>query len=205
MFQDGIWGNCLRLVNVIFAGLLAMNFYEPVARFMTDPGKYASFLKYDELHTYTAFFDFLGFWVCFVFFAAVLIAVTDSVSRVRVRFMQIAERIGGIALSLIIGWVMSGIVLVSLHLALLGEYPFLGCFQPQANMFLGVLAPDREWLGFTRYQSEYGYSWLGTNNVFPDSGDKNFITKNWKRRIEIERYVRGQLDHPIRVVPPKNK
>ena len=201
LFQDGIWGNCLRLVNVLFAGLLAMNFYEPVAKFMTRPGDYASFMKYDDLQTFTAFFDFLAFWVCFVFFAAIMIAVTDQVSRVRVRFMQVAERAGGVVLSLIIGWVMSGIVLVSLHLAPLCEYPFLGCFQPQSNMFLGMLAPDREWLGFTRYQSLYGYSWRGTGNVFPDSGEQNFIDKHWKRRIEIERYVRGNTDHQIRVNP----
>ena len=201
LFRDGIWGNCLRLVNVLFAGLLTMNFYEPVARFLTKPGDYASFLKYDSLHTFTAFFDFLAFWVCFVFFAAVLIAITDSVSRVRVRFMQIAERIGGIALSLIIGWVMAGIVLVSLHLAPLGEYPFLGCFQPQANMFFGMLAPDREWLGFTRYQSLYGYSRSIPGCQFPDSGDQNFIDKHQKRRIEIERAMRGNSDHSIRVNP----
>jgi hypothetical protein len=201
LFQDGIWGNCLRLVNVLFAGLLAMNFYEPVARFMTEPGKTADFLKYDDLHTFTAFWDFLAFWICFIFFAAILIAVTDQVSRVRVRFLQVAERAGGVILSLIIGWVMSGIVLTSLHLAPLGEYPFLGCFQPQSSMFLGFLAPDREWLGFTRYQSKFGYCRPVSGFEFPDSGDQNFIDKHHKRRIEIERYVRGNNDHSLRVNP----
>ena len=202
LFQDGIWGNCLRLVNVLFAGLLTMNFYEPVARFLTKPGDYMASLKYDDLHSFTVFFDFLAFWICFVFFAAILIAVTGSISRVRVRFMQVAERAGGVVLSLIIGWVMSGIVLVSLHLAPLCEYPFLGCFQPQSNMFLAMLAPDREWLGFTRYQSKFGYSRPYAGSEFPDSGDQNFIDKHWKRRIEIERYVQATHDqYQIRVNP----
>jgi uncharacterized membrane protein required for colicin V production len=199
LFQDGIWGNCLRLVNVLFAGLLTMNFYEPVAKFLTRPGDYMSALKYDDMQTFTAFYDFLAFWICFVFFAAIMIAITDAVSKVRVRFLQVADRAGGIVMSLIIGWVMSGIVITSLHLAPLAEYPLLGCFQPQSSMFLGFLAPDREWLGFTRYQSKYGYSRGYEASVFPDSGDQNFIDKHHKRRIEIERYVRGNAEHSIRV------
>jgi hypothetical protein len=201
LFQDGIWGNCLRLVNVLFAGLLTMNFYELVADFLTKPGDYWSALKYEDMHMFTPFFDFLAFWLCFIFFAAFMIGITDAVSKVRVRFLQVADRAGGIALSLIIGWVMSGIVLTSLHLAPLAEYPFLGCFQPQSSMFLGFLAPDREWLGFTRYQSKYGYSRSYEASQFPDSGDRNFIDKHHKRRIEIERYVRGNAEHSAKVNP----
>jgi hypothetical protein len=203
LFQEGIWGNCLRLVNVLIAGLLTMNFYEPVAKFLTRPGDYVSFLNYD-LQSYVAFFDFLAFWICFIFFASILIAVTGRVSRVRVRFLQVAERTGSIVLSLVIGWVMSSIVLTSLHLAPLGEYPFLGCFQPKANMFLGLLAPDREWLGFTRYQSMNGYSRPYAGTEFPASAsdpNKNFIDKNHQRRIAIERYVRGNPENLIRVNP----
>ena len=31
LFRDGLWSNAIRLVNVVFAGLLAMNFYEWLA------------------------------------------------------------------------------------------------------------------------------------------------------------------------------
>ncbi len=194
-------------MNVVFAGLLTMNFYEPVAKFLTKPGNLWSSLRYDNLHSWTPFFDFLGFWICFVFFAAVLMLITDSVSRVRVRFLQIAERVGSPLIAFCIGWVMTGIVLVSLHLSPLGEYPFLGCFQPQSNMVIGLFAPDREWLGFTKYQSSYGYSRSVANERdlklarFDDAGDRNFIDKHWKRRIEIEQYVRGNGDHRILVDP----
>ena len=33
--RDGLWSNAIRLVNVVFAGLLAMNFYEPLANWLT--------------------------------------------------------------------------------------------------------------------------------------------------------------------------
>jgi uncharacterized membrane protein required for colicin V production len=196
LFNDGIWGNTLRLVNVIFAGLLAINFYEPLANLITN---YSA-----DIHSFTAFMDFLSFWICFVGFAAILMAVTDKVSRVRIRFLQIVERVGGIVLSLCVGWVMVGIVLTSLHTAPLGEYPFLGCFQPQASMFFGVLAPDREWMGFTRYESEgpmcRSVSASDLKKVaFTDIGENNLIDKHHKRRIELEKYIRGNADHKILV------
>ena len=100
---------------------------------------------------------------------------------------------------LCIGWVMMGIMLTSLHLAPLGEYPFLGSFQPQANMFFGMFAPDREWLGFTKYQSMNGFAAPASEDLrriaFPISASDNFIDKHWKRRIEIEKYIRGNYEH----------
>jgi hypothetical protein len=199
LYRDGIWSNVVRLVNMVFAGLLAMNFYEPLANFAAT--------YQEDLHTFTAFWDFLAFWVCFIGFMAVFTALTDSISRVRVRFLQIAERYGAPLVALCIGWVATCIVFTSMHLAPLGEYPLLGTFQPQTKMFFGMFAPDREWLGFTKYQSLNGFSrsakvsddFFLKHVAFSDFGDDNFIDKNWKRRIEIEKYVAGNLEHSIRV------
>ena len=130
-----------------------MNFYEPLATWLTN---YSA-----DLHTYVVFFDFLALWTCFIFFAVVFRACTDAVSRVRVRFLKIVDLWGGVVLSLCIGWVMVGFTLTSLHAGPLGQYPFLGSFQPQNSMFIGMLAPDREWLGFTKYQSSGAYLPIG--------------------------------------------
>ena len=62
LFREGIWSNVVRLVNVVFAGLLAMNFYEPLAKFAAG--------YQEDMHTFTAFWD-LAFWICFIGFAAV--------------------------------------------------------------------------------------------------------------------------------------
>ena len=123
LYRDGLWSNAVGLVNVIFAGLLAMNFYEWLAQWMTN---------YNEtLHSYVAFLDFLALWTCFVLFASLFRAATDAVSRVRVRFLSIVDLAGGILLSLCTGWIMVAFTLVSLHAAPLGKYPLLGSFQPQ--------------------------------------------------------------------------
>ena len=59
LYRDGLWGNAIRLVNVVFAGLLAMNFYEWLAKYLTNLS--------DDLHPYVPFFDFLALWICFIF------------------------------------------------------------------------------------------------------------------------------------------
>ncbi len=190
--RDGLWSNAIQLVNVVFAGLLAMNFYEWLAKFLTNYG--------EEIHTYVPFFDFLALWICFIFFAVMFRALTDMVSRVRVRFLKIVDLYGGIALSLCIGWVMVGFTLVSLHASPLGQYPLLGSFQPQKNMFFGMLAPDREWLGFTKYQSSGPYC----RSVRPEQSKQcefppDFIETQLVRRMHIENYIQGNNEHAIRV------
>jgi len=191
LFRDGLWSNAVRLLNVVFAGLLAMNFYEPLANWMMN---YSA-----DIHTYVPFFDFLALWTCFILFVVVFRAITDAVSRVRVRFLQIFDLWGGVVLSLCIGWVMVGFTLVSLHTAPLGQYPLLGSFQPQSNMFFGIFAPDREWLGFTRYQSAGPFCRAGDQGSnFPSDV---FIEKQFERRMHIEKYILHNSDHAIRVNP----
>lgn len=194
LFRDGLWNNAILLVNVVFAGLLAMNFYEWLARWLTNFSP--------EFHSYVPFFDFLALWTCFVLFMAVFRASTDAVSKVRVRFLPVADLYGGIALSLCIGWVMTGFALVSLHAAPLGENPMLGSFQSKnSNMFFGMLAPDREWLGFTAYQSWGPYCRSVGGKQFENCvfSSDYFVDQQLERRKHIERYISGNKDHYIRV------
>jgi hypothetical protein len=194
LFGDGLWSNALQLVNVVFAGLLTMNFYEWVANWLT---KFS-----DDFHAYVSFFDFLAMWICFVLFASILRGITDSVSKVRVRFLKVVDQAGGVVLSLCIGWVMVCFTLTSLHAGPLAQYPLLGSFQPQNRMFFGMLAPDREWLGFTQYQSKGPFCRSVSDEelkrcAFPS----DFIEKQMERRMHIEKYIRGNSDHKILVNP----
>ena len=99
-------------------------------------------------------------------------------------------------LSLCIGWVMVGFTLASLHAGPLGQYPLLGSFQPQNNMFFGMLAPDREWLGFTKYQSSGPFCRsVGEDQVEQCSFPSDFIEKHLERRMHVEKYILGNNDH----------
>jgi uncharacterized membrane protein required for colicin V production len=192
LFRDGLWSNALRLINVVFAALLAMNFYEPVANYAT---KWS-----EDFHSFIALIDFLALWTCFVVFVVVFRAVTDSVSKVRVKFLQVVDRPAGIVLSFCTGWVMVGFTLTSLHLSPLSQYPLLGSFRPneaQNTMFFG-LNPDREWLGFTKYESSGPFARMEDgDHSFPS----DFIETQLVRRMHVEKYISNNSDHAIRVNP----
>jgi len=186
--RDGLWNNAIRLVNVVFAGLLAMNFYEWLATWVTKVS--------ESVTPWQPLMDFLSMWTCFVLFMVVFRTATEAVSQVRVRFLKVADQAGGIALSLCIGWVMVCFTMASLHAGPLGQYPLMGSFQPQNKMVFGLFAPDREWLGFIKYQSLYGYCRAVDQDCsFPS----DFIENQMQRRQHIEKYISGNHDHAILV------
>ena len=169
-----------------------MNFYEWLANVADELQR--------SLHPYVSFFDFLALWICFILFAVVFRAVTDAVSKVRVRFLKIVDLWGGAVLSLCIGWVMVGFTLTSLHAAPLAQYPLLGSFQPQNSMFFGMFAPDREWLGFTKYQSSGPYC-RSVRRPGLQSSPPTSSRSNSNGGMHIEKYILGNPDHAILVNP----
>ena len=174
LYPEGMWSNAIRLVNVILAGLLAMNYFEPLAR------------KLDQWQpSYTYCWDFLALWMVFGGSFVVLRAVTDQISRVKVRFLKIADQIGSGVLAAAIGWLMIAFTLTTLHTAPLAENFFFGAFQPLEPMFLGT-SPDLAWLSLVRSQSVGAFSCLQTN-VFSPKGD--FVSNYTERRRGVEKHI----------------
>lgn len=138
LYTEGMWSNAIRLINVVTAALLAVNFWEPVA---------ASLDGWQPTYTYV--WDFLVLWGLFAIFMAVFRAATDLLSRVKVRFLKIADRIGSGLLSVWIGWVMVCFTMLTLHTAPLARNFLGGSLVPEERMVMG-LAPDRQWLGFVQ-------------------------------------------------------
>ncbi|MGQ9574306.1 MAG: CvpA family protein [Thermoguttaceae bacterium] len=147
-FAEGMWSNAIRLINVVTAGLIAMNFWEPLARWAEE--------NIDASYTY--FYDFLALWGLFVVSLMLLRLVTDTVSRVKVRFLRIADQIGSAGFAAASAWVLVCFTTATLHTAPLSVNPFFGGFKPEGRMFFGLLAPDIHWLGFTQYVSKGVYS-----------------------------------------------
>ena len=132
LYPDGMWGNAIRLINVIIAALLAMNFFEPLARLLE--GWWPS---------WTYCWDFIALWGVFTLSIVVLRTVTDLVSRVKVRFLKIVDQIGSAGFAALIGWVMVCFTLTTLHTAPLGQTFLFGAFQAGKPMFLGIMSPDQ--------------------------------------------------------------
>jgi len=178
-FAEGMWSNAVRLVNVVTAGLLAMNFYEPLARRLDDWDK-----------SYTYIWDFLSLWALFAVFVLVFRELTDRISHVNVRFLKVTDRIGGAVFSLLVGWVMVCFTLTTLHTAPLGRNFMWQAFSTEtdAKMFFGMAAPDRQWLGFTKNLSSGAF---GRSDTFHEFNAKHeFIPKYADRRELLEKHIR---------------
>lgn len=193
LYTEGIWGNAIRLINVVTAALLATNFWEPVA----------TWLDYKQ-PSYTYVWDFLVLWGLFGIFMIVFRVGTDLLSRVKVRFLKIVDRIGSAVLACWIGWVMVCFTTMTLHTAPLARNFLFEGFQPEQRMFVMGLAPDRQWLGFVQKMSRGAFCRSATEQqqksekyVFDPKGE--FMPKYTTRRSNLETHVR--TEQTIRVRP----
>ena len=174
-FNEGIWSNVVRLINVITAGLLAMTFFEPLARALDG-----------WQPSYTYMWDFLSLWGLFSVFLLIFREITDRVSRVNVRFLKIVDRIGGVVLSLWIGYAMVCFTMMTLHTAPLGAIFCTRVFRRRrtSRMFFGVTPPDRQWLGFTQKMSTGAFA--GAEEFDPNA---EFMPKYATRRTDLEKHI----------------
>jgi len=138
LLTEGMWSNAVRLVNVVTAALLATNFWEPLADWLEG-----------YLPSFTYLWDFLSLWILFVIFMVIFRTATDYLSRVKVRFLKIADRIGSVFFAAWIGLVMVCFTTFSLHTAPLARNFLRGSFVPETRQH-ATLAPDLLWMGFAQ-------------------------------------------------------
>jgi hypothetical protein len=153
-FGEGLWSNAVRLINVVTAAILAMSFFEPVAKFLDE----------SVGDSYTYFWDFIALWGLFAAFVVIFRVATDTMSRVKVRFMTIVDRIGSVVLAVLVGWFMLGFAMTTLHTAPLAENFWQGAFDYNSEMLL--VGPDRRWIVFFTYLSGGAFSRSLAENEF---------------------------------------
>ncbi len=147
---EGAWGAALSLLCVIFAGLLAMNFFEPLAVILYKIGKDRA--------------DFVALLGLFIFFVFILRLAADKIMKTYVFMHGWVNDIGRWGLAAATGYVTMAILLTSLHTAVLPRN-FIGFTPERANIFDSA-APDRQWLGFTQYVSEKVFRQGGVAKIF---------------------------------------
>jgi hypothetical protein len=197
-WNEGLWGNAITLVNVVLAAMIATNYFEPLAAFIDG-----------QMPSYTYLWDFVSIWLIFVVTMSILRAVTDAISKTKVRFKMPVEQSGRVLLALAVGYVMMSFTAMTLHMAPLGEHPFRGSFgriekgvvsdKAMPSYFLG-LAPDRQWLAFMQTRSRAGGDDAFTGalsrwQVFgwkkrPFDPQSRFIFKYAARRQKLEQHNR---------------
>lgn len=153
---EGPQGAAVTFLAVLFSGLVAMNFFEPLAIFLTS-----NFMGSLEWQHRWDIIAFLGL------FAAGVTAIRMLGDKLFPTYAEVdnlfyeASRWG---LGLATGYISMAIILTSLHMAPLPR-EFMG-FAPEANNFLSIAAPDRQWLAFTQYVSEKSLAVSGGGRIF---------------------------------------
>ncbi|MES2791720.1 MAG: CvpA family protein [Planctomycetota bacterium] len=143
--QDGPWSAVLTFFAVVFSGLLAMNFFEPLAGIL---GKQSSWLE-----PRADIISLLGLFALFVFLIRLGL---DHIAPTNLELPDVAYKIGQWAFGFATAYVTMAILATALHTAPLPR-KFLG-FTPERKNFLGVTSPDVQWLGFTQYVTEHVFA-----------------------------------------------
>ena len=172
--SEGLWSNTVTLVNVMFAAIIATNYFEPAADFFAD-----------QAPSFIYFAEFLSLWGIFMLSILVIRILTDKISRVKVRFKLPVEQTGRIVSGLLIGWVMVCFTVFSLHVAPLKRNNFGGAFAKSPTSSNFFMSPDRLWLGFMQSRSEGALSTDPVNAFDPQS---EFIVKYGQRRQNFSKF-----------------
>jgi uncharacterized membrane protein required for colicin V production len=186
LYKDGMWSNAIRLINVVTAAMLATNYFEPLAKWLDS-----------LMPAFTYFWDFISLWVLFVVFMMIFQVLTGAASKVNVRFLGIADRLGSLVFAAWIGWILMCFTLMTLHTAPLSRNFLFGNFRSGEEMLFGM-APDHYWLGlehrvskgsFSRSlgEEEQGRYGKGEKAVF--DLDRRFIAKYAERRSGLEKNI----------------
>lgn len=141
--SDGAWNAAITFVSSLIGGLIAMNYFEPLANFLQTT--VASSFEWQHRVDIIAL---LGLFAFSIFALKTLgEALLPTYAELH-GYVYDAARWGCAGLT---GLVVTGVVCTSLHVAPLPR-EFLGFTPERANMI--GLAPDRMWLGFVQYASE---------------------------------------------------
>ena len=100
MWNEGLWSNAITLINIVFAAMLAVNYFELLATWLDG-----------QAPTYSYIWDFIALWAIFVASFAILRAITDNLSKYRVRFKMPVEHAGRVFFAAWAAWVVFQVAL----------------------------------------------------------------------------------------------
>ena len=165
--SEGLWGSAHTFLCVLLSGLLAMNYFEPLAGFLD--GLLGGWKGYSDI------LALVGLFTAFVFG---LRLGSEQLSPTFIQLPSTVDQVGRWVFSALTGYVTMALLLTSLHTAPLPR-EFMG-FKPERANFFGM-APDRQWLGFTQYVTEKPMGW----NMFQDRTTKEMVTHGFDGKYEV--------------------
>lgn len=159
LMSEGLWGAALMFFNILFAGIIAFNFYEPLAGLLAS-----------NVGFIAGFADMLCLLGLFLVALVILRLTTETLAPAMVRFPMPVYHAGRIFFAFAGATVTVAILLLGLecapvHKKLLGVVDYK--YKPPFGRGL-----DHEWLGFFQYTtgSVFANNNSGTRDPFGEYG-----------------------------------
>jgi hypothetical protein len=150
--REGLFTACTMAINVLLAGLVAFNFWEPLAALL-DPMLSGSFL-----HGYE---DTVCLILLFAVTLGLLRTVTNNLARSRVQFQGWLQSGGAILFGLLTGYLVSGFLICTIQTLPWHEnFMFFEAKYETGpeHLLRHVMPPDRVWLGLMHRAGAYAFS-----------------------------------------------
>jgi hypothetical protein len=136
--SEGLWGAALMFFNVVFAGLIAFNFYEPLAKLLAENVTFLS-----------GFADTLCLLGLFIVAVLILRLTTETLGPAMVRFPTPIYHLGRLLFGLGCGVVTIAILLLGFETAPVHKKIFgVIDYKALVPFKMGI---EREWLAFFQY------------------------------------------------------
>jgi hypothetical protein len=151
--SEGLWGAALMFFNVLFGGLIAFNFYEPLARLIDSTG------------ISWGFSNTLSMLSIFIVSVLLLRMTTETLAPAMVRFPTPIYHAGRLFFALAASLVTMAILILSFHTAPIHKRAFGAIdynYKPPFGMGL-----DHQWLGFFQYTSGEVFARYGSGSRDP--------------------------------------
>lgn len=136
---QGLWSSAINVVNITVAGLVATNFFEPLAKLIDSSGS-------------NYMIDSIVLWALFALTFIILRLITQSLSDHDVYFIKPVEIAGRALLGIWAGWVFVCFAAFAMVTAPIGSQPLGAWDSPDAKSFL-VFSPERMWMAFAQSRS----------------------------------------------------
>jgi hypothetical protein len=153
LVSEGLWGSALMFFDVLFAGMIAFNFYEPLAKLLDSTG------------INWGFSDTLCMLGLFCIALVVLRMTTETIAPAMVRFPLPVYHAGRIVFGLAGGAVTVAIIILGFHAAPVNKKIFNAVdYKSKPPFGLGL---DHMWLAFFQYETGQVFSNKGYGRVDP--------------------------------------
>ena len=145
--SEGVWGAALMFFNLLFAGIIAFNFYEPLATLLAD-----------QSSSFTNWADMLCLMGLFVVSLIVLRVITDMIAPSMTRLPTPIYHLGRLLFGFAGACVAMAVVICGFETAPVQRKMFGVVDYQAAPPFKQGL--DHKWLAFMQYTSGYPFgSW----------------------------------------------